>query len=464
MAYGRRRLYGGRKRRRTTIGYARRKRASTMRTLNKAGVVHKTVKVIEKSVPNVLQVQCEKEAQLKQPYEWMYGTSVTVSPQGDVGSNHLNRHYAAPVYEPVSNTEVVPGASIPYAHFVPYTNTPEGYEAAFSAFKQHTRAARSYVLNFGTKESQPSRYNATNQDGSSALVPSLADHWYSASPNPGQIHEKTKRRYMEDSIQLIQLNKGKVRSVVDSSKPSTDELVEVSGDDFEGDKIYAKTARLRLNFTVKPPVALDVPPSDVSKRQAGVSPAAQVASSNTTGMGDPSEPAAASVLKAEQWNSNNVVVNVNRAQTQLQQLRNAWIAAGAKIKVRYMRVLQLEHADERHDPDVGNDLFRDWDGQTTFGLLGKDSSPNYHRYMEAQVNKKYYKIIRHKFFTMQAPRSMVQMMVPTYFPLLHSWNTLNTVSTNSAQGSFPAGKYAAGGSAATNSQSIAGTVTQPTRS
>ena len=150
---------------------------------------------------------------------------------------------------------------------------------------------------------------------------------------------------------------------------------------------------------------------------------------------------------------------------QTTQLQSAWISAGAKIRVRYMRVLQQEHADERHDPDVGNDLFRDWDGQKTFGLLGTDASPSYHRYMEAQVNKKYYKIIQHKFFTLQAPRSIVQMMMPTYFPLLHSWNTTNTVRTGNP--SLVSGVYGnveavATGEIATNSISVAGANSQPT--
>jgi hypothetical protein len=431
-----------------------------MRTLNKAGVVHKTVKVIEKNVPNVLQVQCEKEAELKQPYEWNYGTSTTVTPQPDL-SNHLNRHYAAPVYEPMDATQVLAGASLPYQQFVPHDTSTQGYANAEQAYRQHTKAARAYVMNFGTRESQPSRYNTTNDQGQPYLASSLADHWYTASPNPGAYYRKKKIRYMEDSLSIIQLKKGKVRSVADYDKPSTNELVEVSGDDFEGDKVYAKVARLRLNFTVRPPVALDMSDVSVEKQQAGVDPKAQVASSNTTGMGDPSDPPASNVIKAEQWDSGNVVGYVNRAEAQLQQLRNAWIAAGAKIKVRYMRVLQLEHADERHDPDVGHDLFRDWDGQTTFGLLGDDNSPSYHRYMEAQVNKKYYKIIKHKFFTMQAPRSMVQMMVPTYFPLLHSWNTLNTTQTASVTGgtAVPGAVLAAPGDVATNSQSVAGTTT-----
>jgi len=461
MAYGRRSYGARRKRRRITTGFARRKRASTMRMLNKAGVVHKTVKVVSKDVPNVLQVQCQTELQLKQPYEWNYGTATQYSPAVAASLNHLDRHYAAPVYAPADNTEVLAGASIPYAHFVPYDTSADGYAKAEKAYEQHTKAARAYVMNFGSDESQPLRTNSNGQ-----LVSTLADHWYSAAaPGTAAQHSKTKHRYMEDSLPIIQLNKGRVRSVRNYDMVSSEELVEVSSDDFEGAKIYAKTARLRMNFTVRPPLAMNVQERTIQQQQGGSSPKATVVEANS-GLGKPHLPAASSLMETSTWDNSNVNGTVNRANVQLHQLRQAWVAAGAKIKVRYMRVLQLEHSDERHDPDVGHDLFRDWDGQTTFGLLGDDNSPSYHRYMEAQVNKKYYKIIKHKFFTMQAPRGMIQMMVPTYFPLLHSWNTMNIAKLpDISHGPFQDLENVtlpATGEVATNQINVASETTAPT--
>lgn len=257
------------------------------------------------------------------------------------------------------------------------------------AHDEHNQAARAFVLNFGP--------SSTKQTAEELITPGDF-HPY----NDIAIGTKTltkRKAYVEERLSLFQLHK--------SGRLSTNTVTgntyqyKFEEDDFGGDKIFAKNTKLSFELKCMPqteqPLVLD--------ESLGVSQMTYAPASNAP------------------------------SQNQILQ----WIAAGAKIRVRYLRVLEKQRMYQREVPNVATTLFRDWDN-SEFGLFGADGKPSNHnptaeghttnsnmpikgqreyaRYMKAQVNKSDYKIISHSFFTMTAPKGLYFINVPIARPLV----------------------------------------------
>lgn len=421
MVYGRRSYGYGRRRR--NVYYRRRRAASRVtKSLQTVGLVDKKVVPIDYYQDNILGVQSKGDYHLRPAYKW-FGESGAIT---DINA-------------------ITTPSTVSYSGQQWLCSVPKGMDERFgqhagdnsndsTKLTYHQKAARAYVLNFGTKSSQHDMGFQTMSAGK-ATTNAI---YNLETPSQGTASDRVKERYFEDHLNLWKLKKGQVGDV-DTGLGG----IERFGDQFSGDKIYAKSARMRMKLQYA-----DWPLADVNKKIDLITRGYHHNDDSLTmDQDNPIETGTSADAQAIE----NTVDFLKTSYFQ-------WLAQGAAMRVRYMRVLQLEHKDERHDPDVAHDLFRDWDGETTFGLLGGPNSPSYHRYMEAQVNRKYYKIIKHRYITLRPAKNFVPVWAPTLNPTVMSWNTINYAKVTSNPG---APSHVATGSAATNQANRVGPVSNP---